>query len=104
MRNNTLRYLTELNRDAKQVYTAVATRQLEGIGINNYSDLDEHEVFLCVVDELHGDTIIRFVDKKNLQMLCYADDRFRLAYKNEKKKVTKEDRDRFLVFCENSLS
>lgn len=95
-----MRYLTELNRDAKQVYTAVATRQLRDIGIERISDLDEHEVFLCVVDELRNDAIIRFVDKKNLQMMCYADDRFRLAYKNEKKKVTKEERDRFLDFCE----
>ena len=99
-----MRYLTELNRDTKQVYTAVATRQLKDIGINKLSNLDEHEVFLCVVDELHGDTIIRFVNKENLQISCYANDRFRLAYKNEKKKVTKEDHDRFLVFCENSLS
>lgn len=99
-----MRYLTELNRDTKQVYTVVTTRQLKDIGIDKLSNLDEHEVFLCVVDELHGETVIRFVDKKNLQISCYANDRFRLAYKNEKKKVTKEDHDRFLVFCENSLS
>lgn len=99
-----MRYLTELNRDTKQVYTVVTTRQLKDIGIDKLSNLDEHEVFLCVVDELHGETVIRFVDTKNLQISCYANDRFRLAYKNEKKKVTKEDHDRFLVFCENSLS
>lgn len=69
----------------------VTTEELYSAGMADTISLPYGTVILCKIRQSRNDKIVEFKADGHINSIkCYADNRFRLAYKNEKKKAFNE--------------